>query len=343
MPATSPRRLTLILRPQNKPTPHLPSVACTASGKRIKSCMKKSSSVCGQSGKVPRFVHFGATLEHTRWFYKSETPKHASADPRFESQDHETCGDELRLVPLRKPSPSFSPFEPSPVVLESVEYARGTLTGTIKVHNLAFEKQVSVRLTTDEWKTVVDVTAEFLRSVAPVDGVRPGVDRFRFKHPLKAEPTQVSICVRYGVNDQEFWDNNQGANYCFKLAAAAPKRAVSEPLVRKPQNNFAFAAPARRSPSPSYGVSAADASRYMRYSEAAFNEPPAQPAGYPLFAATSVVAQCCLCHGQPLLRRSAGVLAQVCQSSDAHRLALGCSPRLVTAADHLAPLLNTLA
>ncbi|KAJ1942809.1 hypothetical protein FBU59_003092, partial [Linderina macrospora] len=175
------RRLTLLLRPQNKPSSQVPAVACTSSGERIKSCMKKSTAACSQSGKVPRFVHFGATLEHTRWFYKSETPKHASADPRFESSpDHEPCADKFRLVAVRKPSPSFSPFEPSPVVLETVEYAKGVLTGTVKVHNLAFEKHVSVRLTTDEWKTVEDVTADFVRSVAPVDGVRPSVDRFRF-------------------------------------------------------------------------------------------------------------------------------------------------------------------
>ncbi|KAJ1747424.1 hypothetical protein LPJ79_005263, partial [Coemansia sp. RSA 1821] len=117
--------------------------------------------------------------------------------------------------------PKFSCFEDSAVVLETVDYANNSLHGTIKVHNLAFKKDIFVRMTTDGWKTFEDVPAVFQRSISSVDGNRPGLDRFSFSAPIaEAEHTMhISLCACYCVDGQEFWDNNQGTNYLFKLVA----------------------------------------------------------------------------------------------------------------------------
>ncbi|KAJ2390846.1 protein phosphatase 1, regulatory subunit, partial [Coemansia sp. RSA 2603] len=203
------------------------------------------------------------------------------------------------LTPIRKPTPSFSVFELSPVVLESVSYAAGTLSGTIKVHNLAFEKSVTVRITMDNWRSFEDVPATFIRSIIGVDGSRPGVDRFRFNMAVlqltSNESVDISMCVCYRTNGQEFWDNNSGINYIFKLAYAHTADGLDTTLAKPKQSLDTMSSP-KRTPAFSYSfgsvattatnasalsqpsslptsasaVSGADARRYMRYSEAKF-------------------------------------------------------------------------
>ncbi|KAJ1803532.1 hypothetical protein LPJ56_006936, partial [Coemansia sp. RSA 2599] len=280
---------------------------------------------------IPRFVHFDAKLEHIRWFYKTESPEHASRDPVFtdssvspptghQQQPLESAMQPVVLTAIRKPTPSFSAFEPSPVVLESVSYAAGSLTGTVKVHNLAFEKSVVIRMTRDHWKTVEDVSATFVRSVVGVDGSRPGVDRFRFVLPIDQTPLShnlnIAMCVCYRVNNQEHWDNNAGANYLFKLSHTQPdssptasqltetstvvsadicaQDAVGDSVVlrKRPVSSFARVSFKPASPQiPAMAqstVTTADTRRYMRYSEAKFSSASSAAtlsgAGLPVFA-----------------------------------------------------------
>ncbi|KAJ2647127.1 hypothetical protein IWW40_004925 [Coemansia sp. RSA 1250] len=191
--------------------------------------------------------------------------------------------------------PKFSCFEDSAVVLETVDYANNSLHGTIKVHNLAFKKDIFVRMTTDGWKTFEDVPAVFQRSISSVDGNRPGLDRFSFSAPIaEAEHTMhISLCACYCVDGQEFWDNNQGTNYLFKLvaptaAAAAgisapkPSTAISDcdsiEICTESPYSFAsstFQAPTTKHTSAVPSISSTDACRYMEYSEAKFSSVPA--------------------------------------------------------------------
>ncbi|KAJ1904365.1 hypothetical protein LPJ81_002534 [Coemansia sp. IMI 209127] len=138
----------------------------------------------------------------------------------------------------------------SPVVLEAVKYTSKTLVGTIKVHNLAFEKHVLVRLTKDGWKTVENVQASFLRVITGTDGSRPGIDRFRFSISIDDSEspadsaTAISMCVCYRVNGQEHWDNNKGTNYEFKLSARSIDRRKAYTAVANSGSTspaFAFA------------------------------------------------------------------------------------------------------
>ncbi|KAJ2660089.1 hypothetical protein IWW48_003141 [Coemansia sp. RSA 1200] len=214
-----------------------------SAGQLVKSCLSSRSSVAQrpnthQKSRMPRFVHFNAELEQARWFFKTDAPQCASRDAI-------TCNESnhlkdttaaftrayLTLTPVRGPSPSFLSFEESPVVLETVRYVDKMLIGTIKVHNLAFEKYVAVRLTNDGWKSVEDVQATFLCAVTGADGCRPGVDRFRFSTPIADTPSTadgaitISMCVCYRVNSEEHWDNNKGANYEFKLTVCSTSKS----------------------------------------------------------------------------------------------------------------------
>ncbi|KAJ2490139.1 hypothetical protein IWW37_003407 [Coemansia sp. RSA 2050] len=298
------RPLTLVLQ-SAAPKPPARSAPLAAphsvTGHPIKPCIKKQYSTAAQLTPVPRFVHFDTQLEHTRMFYKSDSPQCVACDPAPASQIHDTASQTtyiaqplapLGLVPVRRPAPSFVPYEAAPVVLESVELSGLALTGCIKVHNLAYEKAVSVRLTRDDWRTSEDVSATYLRSIIGADGRRPGVDRFAFTISCAsiAVPTTISMCVCYRVSGQEYWDNNKGANYSFILTPTAVANAATHaktitPVTKARSSPHSFACGFEVSaittgamPLPLPSVSSADTRRYMRYSEARFSAAtPIQP------------------------------------------------------------------
>lgn len=83
-------------------------------------------------------------------------------------------------------------------------------------------KKVVIRYTTDYWKTESEVSALY-------DEDRPGLSNFkndwdRFMFHVDLEPIVASVrvkhmlfCVRYSVAGQEYWDNNNGADYPVKF------------------------------------------------------------------------------------------------------------------------------
>jgi hypothetical protein len=89
------------------------------------------------------------------------------------------------------------------------------LVGTIAVQNLAFNKLVVARFTLDYWKTTSEVLADYNYDVRRRQN--DGCDRFNFSIKLvdlaNLEKKTMFFCIRYNVNGQEYWDNNQGINY----------------------------------------------------------------------------------------------------------------------------------
>ncbi|XP_054707766.1 protein phosphatase 1 regulatory subunit 3C-B-like [Uloborus diversus] len=110
------------------------------------------------------------------------------------------------------------------VSLENVIIREGddNVTGTIKVKNLAFDKEVFVRITFDRWSSSKDITATFVPT-----GVEGGVsqyDTFSFTMsipPSAAKFETVEFCVCFRTSGVEYWDNNNGNNY--KIAAVNRK------------------------------------------------------------------------------------------------------------------------
>ncbi|XP_038226162.1 protein phosphatase 1 regulatory subunit 3D [Dermochelys coriacea] len=104
------------------------------------------------------------------------------------------------------------------VCLECVTSSDLGLSGTIKVLNVAFEKQVFVRYTFNQWKSMHEVCAHWHSSNPEEDG-KGQADVFTFFLPMPPFLLQlcsvVQFAVRYCVNGQEYWDNNQGKNYSF--------------------------------------------------------------------------------------------------------------------------------
>ncbi|OXB78442.1 UNVERIFIED_CONTAM: hypothetical protein H355_007472 [Colinus virginianus] len=108
------------------------------------------------------------------------------------------------------------------VCLERVTSSDLGVSGTIQVCNIAFEKQVSVRYTFNQWKSLHEVCARWHSSI-PQKNEQDQVDVFTFFLPVPSFLLQlcsvVQFAARYQVNGQEYWDNNKGKNYSLTCRA----------------------------------------------------------------------------------------------------------------------------
>ncbi|KAM6164797.1 protein phosphatase 1 regulatory subunit 3D [Rhynchocyon petersi] len=99
------------------------------------------------------------------------------------------------------------------VCLERVTCSDLGISGTVRVRNVAFEKQVVVRYTFSNWRSVHEVTARW-RGPADGDGTE---DVFAFSLPvppfLLELGSRVHFALRYNVAGSEHWDNNHGRDY----------------------------------------------------------------------------------------------------------------------------------
>lgn len=102
------------------------------------------------------------------------------------------------------------------VCLENIACENFVVTGVIRVKNLAYAKEVTVRYTLDDWDTFRDVWADYMSSC--LDG-KSDKFSFRITVPIDFEVNRfMNFAVRYRVLGQEFWDNNNGENYHVQCA-----------------------------------------------------------------------------------------------------------------------------
>jgi len=100
-----------------------------------------------------------------------------------------------------------------------------TISGIIRVANLCFRKQVTIRYTTNNWVTFDDLIASYV-----LDSNDGTTDRFSFSVNLPkciAVGSRLQFAIRYNALDigRTFWDNNYGDNYCFECyARSVPTR-----------------------------------------------------------------------------------------------------------------------
>ncbi|XP_059934027.1 protein phosphatase 1 regulatory subunit 3D [Mesoplodon densirostris] len=117
------------------------------------------------------------------------------------------------------------------VCLERVTCSDLGISGTARVRNLAFEKQVAVRYTFSDWRSAHEVVARW-RGPADTEGAE---DVFAFGFPvppfLLALGSRVHFALRYRVAGAEYWDNNDGRDYsltCRNHALHMPRGECEE-------------------------------------------------------------------------------------------------------------------
>jgi hypothetical protein len=176
-------------------------------------------------------VHFDSHLEHVRHFLQVDKPLAVSAGSspveNYENETEFPFGSdesgrsrqppfewEIRL--LNFPA-DVKQRESWPVRVERVFLSSDNknLVGAIAVQNLAFQKLVVARFTLDYWKTTSEVVADYNHDVRRRQNNE--YDRFNFSIKLvdlaNLENKVMFFCIRYSVNRQDYWDNNNGMNY----------------------------------------------------------------------------------------------------------------------------------
>lgn len=115
--------------------------------------------------------------------------------------------------------------------LERVTCSDLGISGTVRVRNVAFEKQVAVRYTFSDWQSAHEAGARW-RGPAGAEGAE---DVFAFGFPvppfLLALGSRVHFALRYRVAGAEYWDNNDGRDYsltCRNHALHMPRGECEE-------------------------------------------------------------------------------------------------------------------
>ena len=97
------------------------------------------------------------------------------------------------------------------VSLESVTTSQPrAIHGIVRVMNIAYDKDVSIRWTHDNWRTHHDSKCSYCQGSS--DGV---TDRFSFTIPANGDDIQFAIC--YSVQREEYWDSYNGKNYLISI------------------------------------------------------------------------------------------------------------------------------
>lgn len=184
------------------------------------------------SPTAAKSVHFPNHLEETLDFFRLDCPLSISAGSRSGRVDK---GSSEHHIPRDvQPSPAqwemATPNFPQQTRSRESQFVhlkklsllddQKSLQGLVAVQNVSFQKLVTCRFTFDNWKTTSDVASIYTDGNAP-EKAPSGYDFFvftvRLSDILNLESKIAQLCVRYIVNDQEYWDNNSGRNFqvCF--------------------------------------------------------------------------------------------------------------------------------
>ena len=306
---TEPQNSSHALRspiPRNASSPIILS-----NGKPLKPSLKSSSSsphipqiahIRAQSAPATpnllKNVHFAESddgLESVRVYNRSGKPANISR-PAGEETETETEAEPSAYPFPHSPGPSplavhsllptVDPDHSTPLPNSSNPHANiyvetlslpksrpAALYGSILVRNVAFEKQVALRFTLDDWQTTSEVLCKHVNSLVHLPPPFPRSrtvgdaigqlangesgsqelkwDRFSFVIPLelyeqKLTEHNILFVGRFtapGVG--EWWDNNDGMNYRVSF-----KRPPSSPSALAPSQNRSFTAPSTMKPTP---------------------------------------------------------------------------------------------
>lgn len=187
------------------------------------------------SKSVPRnAVHF-ELLDHVRHFFQADSPATVKHELQLMEGAHKHSAQKppnpsISLRIIRSPSTRWEVICSSkvlkttektrPVKLERLWVSADgkSFLGSVAVDNVAQEKSITCRFTFDHWETTSEVHAQYARSL-PGTKTQGGLDRFLFTLELSDRALvhpgikTFHCCIRYVVNGQEFWDNNNSLDY----------------------------------------------------------------------------------------------------------------------------------
>ncbi|XP_058506764.1 protein phosphatase 1, regulatory subunit 3Ca [Solea solea] len=158
--------------------------------------------------------------------YQSKGRGCESDELQFHMSDLEAATVDLKISAVHKmaldfkqPSADYLDFRNrlirNSVCLENCSLQKHSLTGTVKVRNMGFQKSVQLRTTFDSWTSFTNVECTFMNNVYGCQDT----DTFAFVLELPSfipPQNRVEFCICFRVQGQTFWDNNDGKNYTIK-------------------------------------------------------------------------------------------------------------------------------
>lgn len=94
-----------------------------------------------------------------------------------------------------------------------VRESEDIVVGTVKVRNLAYQKEVFVRCTSDDWKTHEDAYCTYVNNNTTASAAYVLYDTFSFRLTLPPHARRIEFCVCFRCEGAEHWDSNSGKNY----------------------------------------------------------------------------------------------------------------------------------
>ncbi|XP_015227262.1 PREDICTED: protein phosphatase 1 regulatory subunit 3C [Cyprinodon variegatus] len=185
---------------------------------------KKSVVFADTKGLSLTTIHVFSKFDDER--YQNKPVDRITEELQFEMTDLGTATMDLKIsspqslaLDFKQPSADYLDFRNrlirNCVSLENCSLQERSLTGTIKVRNMGYEKSVQVRVTYDSWATFTDYDCTFLNNVYGCQDT----DTFAFELDLPERTlpqNRVEFCICFKVQGQTFWDNNEGKNYPLK-------------------------------------------------------------------------------------------------------------------------------
>lgn len=101
--------------------------------------------------------------------------------------------------------------------ISSSYYVNGTpvsniLYATLGLKNLGYNKTVGVRVTTNNWKSYIDVPAVYQQGFAT-----NLIETWTVTKAFPAKISNIQFAAYYTVNGVTYWDNNYSKNYSLKV------------------------------------------------------------------------------------------------------------------------------
>ncbi|KAH7190385.1 putative phosphatase regulatory subunit-domain-containing protein [Fusarium oxysporum] len=190
-------------------------------------------------------VHF-EIHDQVRHFFQIDPPVTVKSEPQLMGGSHKDSAHKplnpiTSLYIIRSPSTRWEVICSS-TVFKTTEKTRSvklerlwvsadekSFLGSVAVANLAAEKSVTCRFTFDHWETISEVHAQYAHSL-PGTNIQNELDRFLFTLELPDVALvypgikTFHCCIRYIVNGQEFWDDNNSLNYQVSFRRKEPPK-----------------------------------------------------------------------------------------------------------------------
>ncbi len=117
-------------------------------------------------------------------------------------------------------------LEHADIRLKSFSTGEQFLYGTCWVTNASYWKNVTVKYSFNRWMNTYEYEARYL---CHSNDFR-NIDQFEFSIDIPNDVDRIDFVLRYSVNGQEHWDNNEGKNYTLETESASiPPTTISLP------------------------------------------------------------------------------------------------------------------